>query len=68
MYILQSKIQLSCIRLALSRIVVLNIFLRQGQMFPYAKVSTETGLKFLQYATQEIPQQLKLPAFRMLRK
>lgn len=46
--------QFSCIRFALSRIVVLNIFLRQGQMFPYAEVSIETGLKFLQYATQEI--------------
>jgi len=70
MYVRQStsKMQFSCIHFALSRFVVLNIFLRQGQIFPYAEVSTETGLKFLQYATQEIPRQLKLPAFRMLRK
>jgi len=50
-----SKIQFSCLRFALSRIVVLNVFLRQGQIFPYAEVSTETGPKFLQYATQESP-------------
>jgi len=68
MYVRQSKIQFSCIRFALSRIVVLNVFQRQGQIFPHTEVSTETGLKFLQYATQEIPRQLKLPAFRMLRK
>jgi len=68
MNVRQSKMQFSCIRFALSRIVVLNIFLRQGQIFPCVEVSAETGLKFIQYAKQEIPRQLKLPAFRMLRK
>jgi hypothetical protein len=59
---------ISCIHFALRSIVVLNIFLRQGQMFPYAEVGIETGLKFIQYGTQEIPRQWKLPAFRVLRK
>jgi hypothetical protein len=58
----------SCIHFALRSVVVLNLFLRQGQMFPYAEVSIETGLKFLQYRKQETARQLKHPAVRMLRK